>query len=83
MRKRVRKTQRLWITDAIGALREIVIKHDAVRPVAMPTEARLAAYVAQNGSPRLTPRQAKRLRLKGSRTARAGALPVADREAVA
>jgi hypothetical protein len=69
MKKRVRKVQRFSIMEKMtGALRNVVVRHDTVRPVKQPVIERVAAYTAQNGGDWLTPRQARRLRLKGQAT---------------
>lgn len=66
MKKRVRKVQRFAIIERLsGAVRNVVVKHDTVRAVRQPVTERVAAYTAQNGGDWLTPRQARRLRLKG------------------
>lgn len=66
MKKRVRKTQRLTLWDRVkGQFKEVVVKHDVTRAVRMDGVTRGANYVNQNGGEWLTPRQAKRMRLKG------------------
>lgn len=70
MKKRVRKTQKVTIMERVtGAIHTFTIKHDDTRPVRMLAPARLDAYTKQNGGQWLTPRQAKRMRLKGQPTA--------------
>ena len=69
MKKRVRKVQRFKIIDwTTGAIRNMVVKHDHVVPVRTMVSEREANYTKQNGGDWLTPRQARRIRLKGGAT---------------
>lgn len=79
MKRRVRKVQRFSIIEITGRIRDIVVKHDDVRPVRTMVAERITAYTKQNGGAWLTPAQARRVRLKGG----ASSTPVRGRRTLA